>query len=188
MNVFVILAYAVLTGFLSRADTVKICMEAGSATPFVVTQAELKASRMFADIGVKIEWLHGRRDCQVPREQTILVRMLQDSPATLRRGVLAYALPYEGVHVEVFYDRVVKMMEAQRRSGVLAHVLVHEVAHILQGVDRHSGEGLMKAHWDENDYMQMSSKALPFTQVDVELIQRGLETRTTRLATAADRR
>jgi len=59
-------------------------------------------------------------------------------------------------------------------------VLVHEITHILQGVDRHSAQGVMKAQWDDNDYSAMAWKPLPFSPIDVELINRGLATRVAR--------
>jgi hypothetical protein len=163
-------------------STVKVCVEAGPAQPFIVTQAESRAGQMFSDIGVKIEWRRGRRDCQARPEETIYIRLSVDSPATLAPGVLAYAMPYEGTHIEVFFDRILKMVEQRRLTALLAHVLAHEVAHILEGVNRHSDDGLMKSNWSEADYMQMSWKPLPFAPVDVLLIQLGLETRVSRMA------
>jgi hypothetical protein len=57
---------------------------------------------------------------------------------------------------------------------LLAHVMVHEIAHILQGVYRHSDNGVMKAVWTGQDYSQMRVGALPFAPEDVELIHLGL--------------
>lgn len=57
---------------------------------------------------------------------------------------------------------------------VLAHVLVHEITHILEGIDRHSESGVMKAQWTVEDYRAMADKPLPFAAIDVDLIQRGL--------------
>jgi hypothetical protein len=50
---------------------------------------------------------------------------------------------------------------------VLAHVLVHEVTHILQGFPRHSESGVMKAHWDSQNFAQMTWQPLPFTDDDI---------------------
>jgi hypothetical protein len=57
---------------------------------------------------------------------------------------------------------------------VLGHVLVHEITHILQGIDRHSETGVMKARWTAQDYSKMTWEPLPFTPEDIDLIQRGL--------------
>lgn len=60
---------------------------------------------------------------------------------------------------------------------LLAHVLAHEIAHIIEGTNRHSDGGVMKAHWDLIDLHQMYRKPLPFTEFDVVLIHKGLEAR-----------
>ena len=62
--------------------------------------------------------------------------------------------------------------------------MVHEVTHILQGIPWHSESGVMKAQWDASDFLQMTWKPLPFTDDDVDLIQRGLDAREARLAGA----
>jgi hypothetical protein len=58
---------------------------------------------------------------------------------------------------------------------LLGHVLAHEITHILQGVARHSAEGVMKAHWTEDDFAEMSFKPLRFTEEDITLIHYGFE-------------
>jgi len=59
-----------------------------------------------------------------------------------------------------------------------------KVTHILQGFPRHPESGVMKAHWDSQDFAQMTWKPLHFTEEDVDLIQRGLDTRKADLASA----
>jgi hypothetical protein len=66
--------------------------------------------------------------------------------------------------------------------ALLAHVLVHEITHILQGVDRHSETGVMKARWTTADYVQIRAQPLPFTDWDIDLIQEGLASRGLRLS------
>src|SRR5438128_1341402 len=116
MNASVVVVFAVVAGIGAYAETpvlqvVKVCVEPGSAMPALVTQAEARATQMFADVGVKIEWLSSRRDCKVPAEGTIRVRLTADTPDSLFPGALAYSRPYDGVHVEVFYGRIVKTVE-----------------------------------------------------------------------------
>jgi hypothetical protein len=55
-----------------------------------------------------------------------------------------------------------------RVPALLAHVLAHEIAHQLEGIGRHSAEGVMKALWDERDFLEMSDKPLPFAPEDLE--------------------
>ena len=134
-------------------------------------QAKVVASDIFAGIGVKILW-HSPRQCPA---EAILITFSNDEPASLLPGALAYAMPFEGTHIVVFYDRV------KNRPGsvscLLGHVIAHEVAHILQGRVRHSESGIMKAQWTGVDYQQMTWKPLQFTDEDVMLIHSGLKVR-----------
>jgi hypothetical protein len=129
------------------------------------------SSRIFAGIGVKIQWRH-LGHCST---QGILITFSNDTPASLMPGALAYALPYEGTHIVVFYDRVTK--KSGNVSILLGHVIAHEVTHILQGVARHSESGVMKANWTGADYQQMTREPLQFAHRDVSLIQNGLRAR-----------
>ncbi len=79
---------------------------------------------------------------------------------TSESETLAYALPYaeSGTTIHVFYRRIV---ESHRELGaeILGHVIAHEIGHVLEGIARHSPEGLMKAHWGLHDYMTMKKKS-----------------------------
>jgi hypothetical protein len=129
------------------------------------------SSDIFAGIGVKILW-HGPSNCPAA---SIIVTFSDHTPASLMAGALAYALPYEGTHIVVFYDRV------KNKPGnvpcLLGHVMAHEITHIVQGMVRHSESGVMKAQWTGMDYGQMTWKPLQFTDEDIQLINRGLEAR-----------
>ena len=134
-------------------------------------RAKTVSSRIFAGIGVKIQW-HNFGDCP---PQGIRISFLNETPSSLMPGALAYALPYEGTHIVVFYDRV--KQNPGDVSILLGHVIAHEVTHIVQGVLRHSESGVMKAHWTVSDHQQMSREPLQFTDHDVQLIQSGLGSR-----------
>jgi len=92
-------------------------------------------------------------------------------------GALAYALPFEGTHVVLFYDRVLTAASPAVTPYLLGHVLAHEIVHLLQGVEQHSASGLMKARWDNRDYVDMQRSPLKLTKDDLDLIERGLELR-----------
>ena len=49
-------------------------------------------------------------------------------------GAMAYARPYEGVHIVVLYDRMQKV-QGRLRPVLLGHVLAHELTHVLLGAD-----------------------------------------------------
>jgi hypothetical protein len=56
------------------------------------------------------------------------------------------------VHCGVFYDRVQQISRQTVNEGmVLGHAIAHELGHLLLGVDAHSPEGLMRAHWTSRD-------------------------------------
>ncbi len=151
---------------------VNVCMP---LLPFTsLPRARGLASTMFADIGVTVRWHAGPEACPAP---AIQIGLSDRTPESLLPGTLAYALPYEGTHIRVFYDRVSARREPELVWRLLAHVLVHEITHILQGINRHSARGIMKARWDWMDFGSMLQKPLTFDPEDIELIYRGLAAR-----------
>ena len=151
-----------------------VCLDKIAAEE-VADQAETIASKMFRDIAVKLEWHEAGHFCQAHRNQVIAISLSTHTPRTLLPGALAYARPYEGVHIAVFYDRLTGPNGVE--PALLAHVLVHEITHILQGTNRHSESGIMMARWDHDHYSRMKTKPLTFTSEDVDLIYKGLDAR-----------
>jgi hypothetical protein len=144
--------------------------------PEVLLPAKVLASKMFAKIGISLEWGKGEPAVESSRA-AVFIELVTGTPENRFPGALAYALPYEGAHITVFFDRIEKEHDP---ATVLAHVMVHEIAHILQGVCRHSDAGIMKARWIGKDFGAMRVAPLPFTQEDVELICLGLAARMTK--------
>jgi hypothetical protein len=156
----------------------------------VLSQARALAAKMFADVGVRIDWRRGQQaESQLLEEGAITVHVTTsfDVRHGLRRGYApeelkpnsgAFAFPNEGIHITVLYDR---LAWSEKRPGfahvLLAHVLVHEITHMLQGICRHSTAGIMKANWTLDDYYDMQAKTIPFASEDVELIHNGMNQR-----------
>jgi hypothetical protein len=107
----------------------------------------------------------------------ILIEITPNTPKAFHSGALAYTRPFEGAHITIFWDRLRESPDSAVTTGLLAHVLVHEITHILQGIDRHSTAGIMKAHWTTQEILQMRSKSLSFDPEDVRLIRLGLAAR-----------
>ena len=128
------------------------------------------AGAILASAGIKIDWRETLKGCPPPG---ILITLGQRTPPEFRPGALAYALPYEGAHIRVFYDRIAARGNALM-PHLLAHVQVHEITHILQGVTRHSGQGVMKAKWIQQDFNLMQGRCLEFASFDVDLIHDGI--------------
>ena len=135
------------------------------------------ADKMFAKAGVRIVWRAGAPSAQkIAEERPVVIRFATNTAAP---GALAFAAPYEGVHVTIFSDRV-QMGDRRATQAVLAHVLVHEITHILQGFVRHSESGIMRAQWTSQDYADMVWRPLSFTADDIRLIHSGLVVRAAR--------
>jgi len=152
--------------------SVTVCMEDGAG--FDLGEAKVLASSMFAEIGVTVRWRPGIKRCPA---RGIMISLYQQTPRSFMPGSLAYAQPYEGTHIRVFYDRITSLFQRGVAGRVLAHVLVHEITHILQGIDRHSERGIMKALWDMDDFTTMRRKPLKFEPEDIDLIEHGLSDR-----------
>jgi hypothetical protein len=172
LAVLVTMAGASAAELKGTMPTVQICSDK-TADNGLNFRARNIATQMFAGIGVAIEW-HDARSCPAG---ALRISYSTSTPAKLMPGALAYALPYEGTHIVIFYDRVQAAVEPARVPALLAHVLAHEVTHILEGTPRHSAEGVLKAHWTQDDYSQMCWKPLKFADEDIVLIHRGLERR-----------
>jgi hypothetical protein len=161
---------------------VTVCMDTGSDGD-VVNAARAKAGKLFQKIGVKIEWHTDGRSCPVA-SGAIAIRLSDRTPKDRTQGALAYAMPFEGIHIVVFYDRVRERAELAQLPCLLAYVLAHEIAHMLQGTERHSENGIMKARWGRLEYLEMQRGFLVFVKDDVESIYSGLAWRERRLTAA----
>ena len=162
-------------GMPAAERTVTLCM--AQRPDEVTAPAQLEASEIFKGIRVNLAWHNDARFCQAHPDQAILISYSRNTPKELRPGALAMALPFEGTHIEIFYDRIVGGRGAVREN-LLGHVLAHEITHILQGTARHSISGLMKAHWERAELAQMKDHCyLSFTDLDVDLIYHHLAAR-----------
>jgi hypothetical protein len=153
--------------------TMTICME---SEPHVPMGTRGWVSEMFASIGMKIDW----REWDSCPAGAIAVHLSYAPPKMQTPKDLGFAEPYQGTRIVVFLDRV-ESMNPEGGPCVLAHVLVHEITHILEGINRHSATGIMKARWDREDYFAMRRKPLPFAQEDIDLIHQGLRARQGRM-------
>ncbi len=186
-------AIAILAGSLTHAEgngapageQVPVCIESISSTIISVTLAQGIVSRMFADTGVQFDWRNAR-SCAPVMEQAILVSFSLQTRDNDHPGALAYSQPFEGHHIRIYYDRVRRMLPSGNFEILLAHVLAHEIGHMLEGTDRHSAAGVMKARWGDQDYALMSRSPLRFTEADIRLIQLGVRYRRAWLAAAGN--
>ena len=157
-----------------RAEAITVYLHDHAGIPNQITySAKAIASNMFAAAGIHVEWRTGKAKPAGGGARPIEISFEKDARRGFRPGTLAYALPFEGAHIRVFYDRVQEETESNP-SWLLAHVLVHEITHILQGLCHHSPEGIMKAQWTASDIAAMRCRPLRFTPDDIELIRAGM--------------
>src|ERR1700676_5043517 len=81
-----------------------VYVQNGAGVPLAEkNQAEVLASSMFASIGVKIDWRNGQPSGY---DKGLVIELKGNTPETEKPGALAYAMPVEGVHIVVFWDRM----------------------------------------------------------------------------------
>jgi hypothetical protein len=96
--------------------SITICVTSDIIFVAIIERARILASKIFGEIGVSIHWQHRGRSCPV---EAIVVKISANASATLKPRALAYALPYEGRHIQVFYDRIESL-----RNGEMMDVLL----------------------------------------------------------------
>ena len=176
-----------------NAGKVLVCVNSDSyefktGSMVVLARAQDITSRMFKSAGVAVEWHPaGFGACRRPQQnQAVILDFATNTPASQYPGALAYALPYEGVHIVLMLDRIQKKVaDSAQVSPLVAHVMTHEITHILQGIARHSETGVLKACWDSHDFLQMTKGPLPFAPADIDLIARGVRRRAAGATSAA---
>lgn len=139
--------------------------------------ARRTASSLLAGAGVRLTWLRpGARPSSAP-PTWLRIELVESTPEERFPGSLAVSYPRArcSTGITVFLDRVRSLSgRPDRESALLACVLAHEITHVLQGLNRHSPGGLMKARWNEADRAAIFSGRLGFEDADVQLIRRGL--------------
>ena len=145
-------------------------------------RGQATAAQILKEAGVRLDWRGDESACAGGRG--LVVTVSRETPVDQHPGALAYALPFERTHVVLFYDRVLTAASPAVTPYLLGHVLAHEIVHMLQGVEQHSASGVMKARWDNRDYVEMQRAHLKFTKDDLDLIDRGLELRASKTVPA----
>ena len=139
--------------------------------------AEKYASRIFGSAKLDVEWRSGKpAETPSPNGMTFVVEVTDHTSVGYHQGALAFALPYEGVHIMLLFDRI-QRLDKQAPDALLAHVLTHEITHMLEGISRHSQTGVMKANYTSSDIWKMRSHPLTFADEDLMLIDLGLARR-----------
>lgn len=146
------------------------------APPIVVQQAQEEVTRVYARIGVPLEW-DGAAD-----RAAIRIVLLPYETGDLRRAektVMGAAVRTANGNAVayVFYRRV--HLEAERyevsTSLVLACAIAHELGHLLLPERAHALSGLMRASWSRDEFQRAEQGQLRFLPDDVARIRAGLQ-------------
>ena len=169
-------------GAQTSKRVVMACLNPG-AVASMMYRGQAIAAQILKQAGVRLDWRGDESACAA-EGKGLVVTVSRATPVDQHPGALAYALPFERTHVVLFYDRVLTAASPAVTPYLLGHVLAHEIVHMLQGVEQHSSSGLMKARWDNRDYVEMQRTHLRLTKDDLNLIDRGLELRASRTVPA----
>ena len=137
-----------------------------------------------------MKWQLGLDACPVAAIRVSLINEAVDT--SLPDDALGAAWLAEPRRIRLFADRIHSYTNRPRSEAVcaieeahvMAHVLTHEISHVVEGANRRSDQGVMKAQWDAHDLLKMKRGSLPFAPVDVELIRAGIAGRELRFASA----
>lgn len=163
-----------LAGPLPTRDVTVYFAAEGTAS---VAGTRRVATAALGKAGVTVVWrASGLRGSDVP--PAWLKIELVDGPSDMQPpGALAVSYPRAGCTkgITVFLDAVRALAgDANRESALLGYVLAHEIAHVIEGVNRHSRTGVMKACWNEADRAAIFQGRLGFEDLDVQLMRNGL--------------
>ena len=172
------------SGTVTAGDTVAVdvYLDPDSALFNLIYGAKALTTEIFARIGVELVWHNGpprtsQAGLRSDRRPAIGISW-DDAPAWAGTTVLAAAHPYGSpdTAITLYEDRLIEYLRAHKdeQEVVLAYVLAHELAHVMQGIDRHSASGILKAQWTRDDCDLMRAGKLTFTPEDIELIRNGL--------------
>lgn len=149
----------------------------------VLGRARYITAKVLMGADVTVQWAKGER----PRDGQRAFcgeRLTIAFDAVAPEGFAAQAMAYTKLNagwsteIHIFYDRVSMFPDRARMPEFLGHVLAHEIVHQLQGVSRHSSDGVMKARWTGQDCSELVRKPLPFAAEDVDLIRSHFRART----------
>lgn len=136
----------------------------------VVAGAQRQLDATYESIGVAVRW--------TDQPGAILLIVRDSEPGTLRSA----PQPILGVSIRaaqgspaayVFYRRAEE--QANRygidRAAVLAATMAHEVGHLLLPTPRHAERGLMRACWDDEEFLRAARGVLRFSPDEAALIR-----------------
>ena len=168
-----------MTHLLAAALVLQISNFSG-APPLMVLRAQEEVTRVYAEIGVPLEW-SVPSDAATDHPATIRIVLLPYETGDLKhreQQVMGAAVRTRGgtAIAYVFYRRVQAEAERYQVSTelVLACAMAHELGHLLLPARAHAPAGLMRACWSRDEFNRADQGRLEFLPDDVARIRAGL--------------
>jgi hypothetical protein len=171
---------------LSRLEVTISVHDYANVPTSLLAQAEAHASGIFRQAGLETVWLNCGPKVEAVESKTcyrvdathLMLKILAHALGAHvrdRNEVLGTALLDEkgvGYYAYAFYDRV-RQLADQRSLGyaLLGDVLAHEIGHLLLGSNSHSVAGIMCAHWNEKELLNISHGAMWFVSAQSRIMQ-----------------
>jgi hypothetical protein len=161
-----------------------------------LAKAEAEAQHILRRAGIETEWLACPKNreeedrypaCQKPIGPADVI--LQIVPRTMEGyevgpKAFGFALPSgnggPAMHAYVFFRRVEQAARENNKislATLLSYVMVHEIGHLLLGPAMHSPLGIMRAHWQPEEFRDMESGRLIFPSQQARVLQARVEER-----------
>ena len=138
----------------------------------VVDRSKAMAERIFAGAGVVVRWLEPGAPMTVASPLRVLVRRHADDPTMKLMGkALEEPLSCGGV-AYVFYATVLEWAHRSQQdvAAVLAYAVAHELGHLLLPAPAHADAGVMRPHWDGDDFRHIGNGSLKFAPHQAQAI------------------
>lgn len=161
--------------------SVDVYLENVGEVPFdILNRAGETTTEIFDETGISMHWPNQRH--KPMKKNCIVVGVHFENSFALESppDCMGYALPYSNTRrqVHIMIDRVLRCRFActdphtrMSEAALLGHIVAHEIGHVLQGVVRHSEDGLMKESWTSQEMQNMLARRLSFSKRDADLIQ-----------------
>jgi hypothetical protein len=170
-----------MTHILAAAALVVHLSNFSGAPIAIVRTAQEEVTRVYADIGVPIEWHEPseQRENPQPAIRIILLPVETGSLRTSETIVMGSAVRTPGGNAiaYVYYRRVQEeAVRYQVSPGlVLACTIAHELGHLLLTAPTHAPEGLMRACWSRDEFHRAGQRQLRFLPSEVSRIRARLD-------------
>jgi hypothetical protein len=170
-----------MTHILAAAALVVHLSNFSGAPITVVRTAQEEVTRVYANIGVSVEW-HEPSEPQPGPRPAIRIVLLPLETGSLRaseKTVMGSAVRTPGGNAiaYVYYRRVQDEAVRYQVSPelVLACTIAHELGHLLMPISGgHSPDGLMRACWSRDEFHRAELGQLHFRPAEADRIRDGL--------------